>query len=152
MTKTLFRIAIPFLGMLLLAPALAEEISCESLKKYREGARAGHSAKLTFDSEHISALFVESFYASGKEGGAYFCTFEITRQEATSKWVSRGAQTSISVIDDDQESLVIIRKTADGYVIDPSRISRYYCGFGAEWPEHIKIETGRKKCTVSPNR
>lgn len=151
LTRTLLRIAIPLLGMCLLTPAFADEISCELFKKYREGASAGYSARISFASGRIAALHVESFYAPVKEGGAHTCSFDISRQDAQASWESLGTLTSVSVIDDNQESRVTVRQTAQGHVIDTSRISSAYCGVRAQWPERIGIETGRKKCTVSPN-
>lgn len=147
----LFHIPILIAGLSMLPSAFAEEISCHVEKKFKGGSTAGHSAKLTVDSEKISALYVESFNASGKEGGAYFCMFDTSRLDSKAQWSTRGNRTSISVRDDDQTSVVTIRKKGDAFIIDPSGISRYYCGFGAEWPEQISIETGKKKCKVTPS-
>ncbi|MGE5386118.1 MAG: hypothetical protein ACM3SV_09570 [Betaproteobacteria bacterium] len=129
----------------------ADELSCDLVKKFKDGSKIGHLAKLTVDAEKITALFVSSFTASGKEGGAYFCNFDTARLESKPKWSVRGMLTSIAVRDGDQRSVVTVRKVGSSYVIDPSGISRYYCGFGAEWPDRISIEAAKKKCKVTPN-
>ena len=45
-----------------------------------------------------------------------------------------------------------ITKTKTGYVLNFVEMSRYYCGFGAEYPSTVRIEKGKKECvTVDPD-
>ncbi|MTW14054.1 hypothetical protein GM658_25905 [Pseudoduganella eburnea] len=57
--------------------------------------------------------------------------------------------TIVSTANEISQSQVKVRRVGANFVIDPSGISRDYCGAGAEWPRTIAIEPGKKKCKVS---
>lgn len=131
--------------------AFAEQLSCQLAKRYKDGGSVSYSANITLGAGKITALYVNSTIASGAEGGGYLCAFNTSKLNKTAKWSEQGALTTLMVNDDGEESVVSIRKVGGAYVIDPSGINRYYCGFGAEWPDEIIVTSGSKKCKVSPS-
>lgn len=132
-----------------LPEAFAEEASCKTVVNYKDGSSAGQSAKVTLDSGKVVAIHVESFNASGEEGGAYFCTYDSAEQTPKPRFRVSGATTTVMTRDGAGHSVITVRKAGDRFVIDPSGISRDYCGFGAEWPRGITIEPGKKTCKVT---
>src|SRR5690242_17575119 len=81
MNRLMSPLSLAFLAMLPVY-GMAEEISCALDKQLEGGASSGYSAKLSITGNKISALKVESYNASGEEGGAYFCTLDSTDSDS----------------------------------------------------------------------
>ncbi len=137
-----------FLLVAVAQPGFAEEVACESVKHRKGGASSGHSAKLTLANGKIVGVALESFNASGREGGAYFCSMDTAERGTKLTWTRAGDVTKLAVDMMDEKSHISIKQAAGGYVLQLEAMSRYYCGAGAEWPASIAIAAGSKKCTV----
>ena len=138
------------LAPLLLLPVCseAEEISCATDKQLEEGASSGYSARISVTEKKITALKVESYIASGQEGGAYFCTLDTADADSKVKWSVSGAETKLEIETLGEMSSLSIHQVGKSYVINLDDVKRVYCGFGAEWPGSITLTPSKKQCAV----
>jgi len=138
------------LAWLALLPAWvgAEEISCATDKQLEEGASSGFSAQISLAGKKITALKVESYNASGQEGGAYFCTLDTRDADSKVKWSAAGSDTKLEIETLGETSQLSIHQVGKSYVINLEDVKRVYCGFGAEWPGSITLTPSKKECTV----
>lgn len=138
------------LALLALLPVCcgAEEISCATDKQLEGGASSGYSAKISVAGNKISALKVESYNASGQEGGAYFCTLDTADSDSKATWSVSGTDTKLTMETLGETSQVSISHVGNAYVINLEDVKRVYCGFGAEWPASITVTPKKKACTA----
>lgn len=143
---------IPSLLLLLLAAVsrtgIAEEIACKSVETAADGSSSGQSAELTLEDGRIVGLAVESFNASGEEGGAYACNLDTADADSRSTWSVSGNTTKLQIVTMGEKSRVYIKHTKGAYLLNLEEANRVYCGFGAEWPATIVISPGSKNCLV----
>lgn len=137
----LFLAAVPCAG-------IAAEIACESVEKSADGSSSGHSAKLTLVDGRIVGLAVESFTASGEEGGAYACNLDTADGDTKSRWSVSGDTVKLDMVTMGEKSSVFVKRTKGSYLLDLEKVSRVYCGFGAEWPATLVISAASKHCLV----
>ncbi len=147
MSGTILRLTLALLASLPLCSA-AEEISCATKKSLGDGASAGYSATISVAVNKITALQVESYNASGQEGGAYFCSLDSADKDSKATWSVSGADTKLSIETLGETSELSIHRAGDAYVINFDDVKRVYCGFGAEWPGSITVTPKKKACGV----
>jgi hypothetical protein len=147
MNRLISPLSLAFLAMLPVC-SVAEEISCASDKQLEDGASSGYSTRISMTGKKISAIKVESYNASGQEGGAYFCTLDSTDPESKVTWSVSGADTTLTMETLGETSQVTISHSGNSYVLNLAEAKRVYCGFGAEWPSSITVTPKKKACTV----
>ena len=143
------------LSVVLCRPAAAEDVSCSTSVRHKDGSSQGVDLKLTLDHDRPRGISFEDFVASGEEGGAYFCTFKAAAADGKSHWTEGKGALTVTILqgqEDDQdpqrESTFEISATKDGYLVTFVDMSRWYCGFGAEFPRSVRLVKGKKPCVV----
>jgi hypothetical protein len=130
----------------------AEDLVCSSEEHFEDGGSMGADVKLKMQNDRIATIEFNTFVASGKEGGAYFCTFNASNSDHKSVWTYTKQRVEVRILADkegpDEESTFEIAATPKGYVISFTKMSRYYCGFGAEFPNSLTITKGNSACSV----
>ncbi len=92
---------IPLLLILLAAVpgfGFTEEIACKSVKQFADGSSSGNSATLTLANGRIVGLDVESFNASGQEGGGYVCSLDTDDVDSKSNWSVSGDISTLEIV------------------------------------------------------
>lgn len=133
--------AVPCIGF-------TEEIACKSVEKFADGSSSGNSAKLTLANGRIVGLDVESFNASGQEGGGYVCSLDTADVDSKSNWSVSGDISTLEIVTMGEKSRLSVKRAKGSYLLNLDEVSRVYCGFGAEWPATILISPGSKSCLV----
>jgi hypothetical protein len=135
--------------------ALAEEVSCSTDEKFKDGSSRSVELKLKLDHDRPTQITFEDVFASGEEGGAYFCNFAANAADHKSVWAEEMGKVTVRIPkgndlgqDPGKESNLEISRTTDGFLVRFVDISRVYCGFGAEFPQSVRLVKGRKKCVV----
>jgi len=140
------------------APLYAEDLSCKSETEFDDGSSSGVEVKLQLEKDRVINISYSNFNSNGEEGGAYFCSFEAALNDQESIWTQDKSGQRVHLLegadpksanDDEQGSTFEIVKTKTGYSINFIHMSRFYCGFGAEYPSSVSIEKGKKECVVS---
>jgi hypothetical protein len=147
MYKGVSRLPLALLGLLPLC-SMAEDISCASDKRLEEGASSGNSATISITGKKITALKVESYNASGEEGGAYFCSLDTADKDSRATWSVSGSDTTLEIETLGETSHLTVKHVGDAYVINFEDVKRVYCGFGAEWPGSVTVTAKKKECIV----
>lgn len=129
-------------------PAVAEDITCR--KASRKGkAFEEHELTLTVSEGRIVGLAYENAYGSGEEGGTYACSFGATDGGKDSKWIRVGHRTRVEDKEPGDESFAEIEALPNGvYAVSLATLSRYHCGFGAEFPERIVVRRSSRTCLL----
>ena len=153
--RSLCRTTALLAGCVLAARLGAEELACKTDLANKDGSSRGVELKLTLERGRPTAIVFASYYASGEEGGAYFCNFQASTANRHSVWKDDAGHTAVTVLagdkldqDPTRESELEIAKTKDGYKVTFVSMSRSYCGFGAEFPDDVSVIVGRKACKV----
>jgi hypothetical protein len=137
--------------------SFAEESACSTETVYEDGGKSGVEMKLQLDQDRVIAISYSNFISNGEEGGAYFCSFEATPTDKKSVWTQNKDTQTVHLLEDaegssgpdeEQGSIFEISKLKTGYLLNFVRMSRWYCGFGAEYPSSVRIEKGKKECVV----
>lgn len=139
------------LALFLARVVASEEISCSSEEKFDDGGSSFVEVTLTIDKNVVVGISHNNYYASGEEGGAYSCTFEATSTDKKSKWTQMKDQVDVLMPTEDQpddDSIFHIAKTKNGYLVTYEKMSRYYCGFGAEFPDTVQLTKNDQHCVV----
>ena len=130
------------------APAFgAETLLCDYAEKFKDGGSRDAGLELTLEGGEVTAISYHNGIASGEEGGGYICAFDASAYDGNSTWTRKKHQTFVE-LKGDRKSTFEIRKSKKGFMILFLEMSSEYCGFGAEFPEHILLDKGSKKCRV----
>ena len=124
--------------------ALAKEYQCKAEKRFKEGGSTGAKIELGVTRGEINKLIIDTFIASGEEGGGYMCSIDTSDKEQAVKWSILNNKTILNI----SESIIQIERIGKMYKISLDGASREGCGFGAEWPEYVVIEPGNSKCRI----
>lgn len=134
--------------VLWLTPAFgAESLECKYKQTFKGGGWRDAGLTLTVEGGEIVAISYQNGIASGEEGGGYICAFDASVSDGKSTW-TREKNRTIVELKDNKKSTFEIRKSKKGFVILFLEMSLEYCGFGAEFPEYVRLDRGSKKCRV----
>lgn len=128
---------------------VAEEVSCSLEEKFDDGGSRGLEVKLTIEKDVVVGISHNNYFASGEEGGAYSCTFDASSTDKKSIWTPKKNEVDVRLPAEDQpddDSIFHISRTKNGYLVTYEKMSRYYCGFGAEFPDTVEIIKGEQHC------
>ena len=140
-----------FAVSLAVAPSLyAEDLQCKTETAFNGGARKGVDLKLKVEAGTVAHLSVNSYVATGNEGGGRSCSLDSASPEGTIKWSRAKADTSLRITDTSsrKESVLRISARTQGYRVTLENVWSGYCAFGAEFPHSITLTRGRAKCSV----
>jgi len=130
------------------APASgAETLDCAYKEAFKGGGWRDAAVSVTLEGGDITAISYLNGIASGKEGGGYACAFDASVSDGKSAWTREGKRTAV-VLKDEKKSTFEIRRSKRGFTIRFLEMSREYCGFGAEFPESVTLDRGRKQCRM----
>ncbi len=141
-----------FLAMLILAatalPASgAETLVCDYRKTSKNGGWRHAHVSLTVEEGKVAAISYHNGIASGKEGGGYLCAFEASVADGKSVWTRKKNRTVVE-LKGEKGSTLEIRESRKGFTIRFLEMSTEYCGFGAEFPESVRLDKGNAKCRM----
>jgi hypothetical protein len=125
----------------------AETLVCDYKEKFRDGGWREAEVTLTLQSNAVIGISYYNAIASGKEGGGYVCAFDASVSDGNSTWIQRNGLTLVE-LKSDRKSTFEIRKSKKGFTIRFLEMSSEYCGFGAEFPESVELDRGKKRCRV----
>jgi hypothetical protein len=149
---TIKTIAITALACLAFAAThvIAAPIDCKSDKAFKGGASAEWSLSLEITGDKVVGLDYSGVMSNGQEGGAYFCEINAAEKNKDSKWVRKGNNTLVTGFKGDDESNleIVVQPNGDYKVSFESMKTIPYCGFGAEFPQYVVLQKGRKTCIV----
>ncbi len=129
--------------------AQAETLKCESVKKYKGGGSEEHHLSLQLTDGRVTGISYSNMTSSGQEGGAYSCELSLSDSSSRSKWVRVGNRIRAVDKEPDEESFAEIEVLPDGnYRVSLEKVSRYHCGFGAEFPEYLILKRSAKNCEI----
>ncbi len=150
--STIKTIATAVLACLVFAAthAFAAPLECKSDKAFKGGASAEWSLSLEIIDDKVVGLDYSGVMSNGQEGGAYFCEINAAEKNKDSKWARNGKNTLVTGFKGDDESNleIVVLPNGDYKVNFESMKTMPYCGFGAEFPQHIVLRKGRKSCIV----
>ena len=147
MIRTLVGLA-AFVLVLQAAPAAgAETLGCDYKQAFKGGGWRDAAVTLKLEGGDVTAISYLNGIASGKEGAGYACAFDASASDGKSVWTREGNRTSVK-LKDEKNSTFEIRRSKKGFTIRFLEMSREYCGFGAEFPESVALDRGKKKCRM----
>ena len=141
-----------FLAVLLLAVAAspaqgAGTIGCSYKETFKTGGWRHASLTLTLEEGKITAISYNNGIASGKEGGGSLCAFDASAADGKSTWIRKKGRTTVELKGDGPAKFEI-REEKKMFTIRFVEMSTEYCGFGAEFPESVRLDRGKPKCRV----
>jgi hypothetical protein len=125
----------------------AETLVCDYKEKFRDGGWREAGVTLTLQGNAVTGISYHNAIASGKEGGGYVCAFDASVSDGNSTWTRQNGLTLVE-LKNDKKSTFEIRKSKKGFTIRFLEMSSEYCGFGAEFPESVGLDRGKKGCRV----
>jgi len=125
----------------------AETLVCDYKEQFKGGGSREVRLELATEGGEVTKISYLNAIASGKEGGGYMCAFDASADGGDSTWTRKGRQMFVE-LKDGKKSTFELRKSKKGFMLLFLDMSLEYCGFGAEFPESVMLETGRKKCRV----
>ena len=82
----------------------------------------------------------------------FSCSFKASNSDHKSIWTYTKEKVLVRILKDkegpDEESTFEIAAAPKGYVVTFTKMSRYYCGFGAEFPNSLTLTKGNAACSV----
>lgn len=135
---------------LVLAVATAEgaqTLVCDYKEQFKGGGSREVRLELATEGGEVTGISYLNAIASGKEGGGYMCAFDASAAGGDSTWTRKGRQTVVE-LKDGKNSTFEIRKSKKGRMLLFLDMSLEYCGFGAEFPQSVALDRGKKKCRV----
>ena len=135
------------LAMPLSAAWGAETFVCDYKETFKGGGWRHAHVSLTVEKGEVAAISYHNGIASGKEGGGYLCAFDASTADGSSVWTRKKGRTVVG-LKDDNGSTFEIRGAKKGFSIRFVEMSAEYCGFGAEFPESVRIDRGNPSCRV----
>jgi hypothetical protein len=137
-------------GALAASDAVGESMHCSLNESFSEGGGREIEAKLVYDHGQLRSVNLSVSISDGEEGGGSLCSIDIDRFGSDVAWTRDGATDRLDTsAETGDPSMLSIETTKDGFVIFPADLSRYYCGFGAEWPTSISVSRGVHDCAVT---
>jgi len=132
------------------SPASSEELACSTKRRFKDGSSAGAALSLSVPNDRVTALRFSNFVSSGTPGGAYSCHVDTGAADAKVRWKRKATATEVTIgHKPEEQSIVIVHKTADGYRVSFESMWSGHCGFGAEFPQHVELRRGQRQCKVS---
>ena len=125
----------------------AETLVCDYKEKFKDGGWRDVGLTLTLQNDAVIGISYHNGIASGKEGGGYVCAFDASVSDGSSTWTRQNGLTLVE-LKSDKNSTFEIRKSKKGFTIRFLEMSLEYCGFGAEFPESVGLDRGKKRCRV----
>ena len=125
----------------------AETLVCDYKEKFKDGGWRDVGLTLTLQNDAVIGISYQNGIASGKEGGGYVCAFDASDSDGSSTWTRQNGLTLVE-LKSDKNSTFEIRKSKTGFTIRFLEMSLEYCGFGAEFPESVGLDRGKKRCRV----
>ena len=125
----------------------AETLVCDYKEKFSDGGWREAGVTLTMQGSAVTGMSYHNAIASGKEGGGYVCAFDASVSDGNSTWTRQNGLTLVE-LKSDKNSTFEIRKSKKGFTIRFLEMSSEYCGFGAEFPESVGLDRGKKRCRV----
>ncbi len=145
------RIFILLIGIILISPVPAaigaETLTCDYRETLEGGGAKRVGLRLTVEGREVTGISYHNTVTSGREGGGYICAFDVSVSDGKSTWTRKGSRTLVE-LKGEKKSTFEIRRSQKGYTLLFHEMSLEYCGFGAEFPEQILMEKGRKECRV----
>ncbi len=145
------RVIALLIGIILISPlttaAGAETLTCDYRETFEDGGSRSVGLTLTVEGREVTGISYHNAIASGKEGGGYICAFDVSVSDGKSTWSRKGSRTLVE-LKGEKKSTFEIRRSKKGFMLLFHEMSLEYCGFGAEFPEQILMEKGRKECRV----
>jgi hypothetical protein len=137
-------------GALEASDAVGDSMHCSLNESFLEGGGREIEAKLVYDRGQLRSVSLSASISDGEEGGGSLCSIDIDRLGSDVAWTRDGATDRLDTsAETGDPSMLSIETTKDGFVIFPADLSRYYCGFGAEWPTSISVSRGVHDCAVT---
>jgi hypothetical protein len=138
-------------GIFLILPVAAaggaETLVCDYKEQFKSGGSREVRLELATGGGEVTGISYHNAIASGKEGGGYLCAFDASAAGGNSTWTRKGHRVIVE-LKDGKNSTFEIRKSKKGFMLLFLEMSLEYCGFGAEFPEYVLIDRGKKKCRV----
>ena len=126
----------------------AETLVCDDREAFKGGGWRHARLALTLEEGMVAAISYGNGIASGKEGGRYLCAFDASAADGTAVGVREMDRTRVE-LKGERNSTFSIEKSTRGYTIRFLEMSPEYCGFGAEFPQRVRLDRGVKKCRVT---
>jgi hypothetical protein len=142
--------ALPLLAALCTCAVNAKDLSCKSEVRFGQDGALQVQATLRRSGSTITGIEIESTTVVFPTYTGYSCSVEFDQEQTNVKWAALGEITRVSGSTDDpaEKSEVSIRRTAQGYLIDPRGLSRITCGARGQWPASILIPFRGSRCTT----
>jgi len=125
----------------------AETLVCDYKEKFSDGGWREAGVILTLQGNAVTGISYHNAIASGKEGGGYVCAFDASVSDGNSTWTRQNGLTLVE-LKSVKKSTFEIRKSKTGFTIRFLEMPSEYCGFGAEFPESVGLDRGKKRCRV----
>ena len=103
---------------------------------------------MTLHHDVPTGLRIDSFIASGSEGGGRFCSLDTAAAQFASTWSKAGNAWALELKSFSMTSHLEVRVHRRGVSIELIDVWGGLCGFGAEWPRSIEVDKGSSSCTV----
>ena len=133
------------------AAAVDETIRCSRSEAFAGGGGRTVEASLSYRNGRLARVDLSTSVSNGEEGGAYACSFAATTTDKGVDWSREGG---VDVLDSSRDagapSFVAVATRPRLAVVASRHLARYYCGFGAEWPEYVIVPRQGGKCIVGP--
>lgn len=142
--------------VLLLSSAVtaADKSAAPGVFKCDYVARRSHSsgdASVTWRDGAIQKITFDNFFEGAAGVPGCPCSLKVVRGEPTSIWKDQAGQTEIELNPPREktgERFLHVTTSADGFLLDLSKASSYYCGACADLPQQVTVPKSGKRCEV----